>query len=42
MARKQISDIATAGANGMLYVNIQTEQNPNGEIHRQGGNATNQ
>ena len=35
MAGKQISDLATAGANSMLYVNIHTEQNPNGEIRGQ-------
>jgi hypothetical protein len=37
---KQISDLATAGGNGTLYVNIHTEQNPNGEIRGQGGNPT--
>lgn len=37
-AGKQISDLATAGANGTLYINIHTEQNPNGEIRGQGGN----
>lgn len=42
MAGKQISDLATAGANGTLYVNIHTERNPNGEIRGQGGNPTNQ
>jgi hypothetical protein len=42
MAGKQIFDLATAGANGTLYVNIHTEQNPNGEIRGQGGNPTNQ
>ena len=35
MAGKQISDLVTAGANGTLYVNIHTEQHPNGEIHGQ-------
>jgi CHRD domain len=35
MAGKQISDLVTAGANGTLYVNIHTEQNPNGEIRGQ-------
>src|SRR5918997_7000374 len=29
MAGKQISDLATAGASGTLYVNVHTEQNPN-------------
>jgi hypothetical protein len=40
LAGKQISDLATAGGNGTLYVNIHTEQNPNGEIRGQGGNPT--
>jgi hypothetical protein len=35
MAGKQISELATAGANGTLYVNVHTEQNPNGEIRGQ-------
>jgi hypothetical protein len=38
MAGKQISDLAAAGGNGTLYVNVHTEQNPNGEIRGQGGN----
>jgi hypothetical protein len=37
MAGKQMSDLATAGVKGMLYVNIHTEQNPNGEIRGQVG-----
>ena len=40
MAGKQISDLVTAGANGTLYINIHTEQNPNGENRGQGGNPT--
>jgi hypothetical protein len=32
LAGKQISDLTAAGVNGTLYVNIHTEQNPNGEI----------
>jgi hypothetical protein len=35
LAGKQLSDLAIAGANGTLYVNIHTEQNPNGEIRGQ-------
>jgi hypothetical protein len=34
-AGKQISDAATAMTNGETYVNIHTEQNPNGEIRGQ-------
>jgi CHRD domain len=37
LAGKQISDLAAAGTNGTLYVNVPTEQNPNGEIR--GGNT---
>jgi hypothetical protein len=37
MAGKQLSDLATAGVNGMLYVNIHTVQNPNGAIRGQVG-----
>jgi hypothetical protein len=37
MAGKQMSDLATAGVKDMLYVNIHTEQNPNGEIRGQIG-----
>jgi hypothetical protein len=37
MAGKQLSDLATAGVNDMLYVNIHTVQNPNGEIRGQIG-----
>ena len=35
MAGKQLSDLATAMSNGSTYVNIHTEQNPNGEIRGQ-------
>lgn len=42
MAGKQLSDLAAAGANGTLYINIHTEQNPDGEIRGQGGPPTNQ
>jgi hypothetical protein len=42
MTGKQISDLATAGANGTLYINIHTEQNPNGAIRGQGENPTTQ
>jgi hypothetical protein len=35
MAGKQLSDLATAMGNGSTYVNIHTEQNPNGEIRGQ-------
>jgi hypothetical protein len=42
MTGKQISDLATAGANGTLYINIHTEQHPNGEIRGQGENPTTQ
>ncbi|HEY9406900.1 MAG TPA: CHRD domain-containing protein [Nitrososphaera sp.] len=35
LAGKQLSDLAAAGGNGTLYVNIHTEQNPNGEIRGQ-------
>ena len=32
MAGKQVSDLGFAGANGSLYMNIHTVENPNGEI----------
>jgi hypothetical protein len=38
IAGKPVSDLAAAGANGTLYVNIHTEKKSNGEIRGQGGN----
>ncbi len=35
MAGKQLSDLITAMQNGETYVNIHTQQNPNGEIRGQ-------
>ena len=35
MAGKQLTDLATAMTNGETYVNVHTEQNPNGEIRGQ-------
>jgi hypothetical protein len=35
MAGKQLTDLVTAMTNGETYVNIHTEQNPNGEIRGQ-------
>ena len=35
MAGKQLTDLVTAMSNGEIYVNIHTEQNPNGEIRGQ-------
>jgi hypothetical protein len=35
MAGKQLTDLAAAMSNGEAYVNIHTEQNPNGEIRGQ-------
>jgi hypothetical protein len=32
LAGKKVSDLAFAGANGTLYMNIHTVENPNGEI----------
>ena len=39
MAGKQLSDLAIAMSNGSTYVNVHTEQNPNGEIRGQIMNA---
>jgi hypothetical protein len=39
-AGKQITDLVTATSKGKTYVNIRTEQNPNGEIRgRIGGGS---
>jgi CHRD domain-containing protein len=38
---KKVSDLALMGANGSLYINIHTAQNPNGEIRGQVGNLGN-
>jgi hypothetical protein len=35
MAGKQLTDLASAMSNGDTYVNVHTEQNPNGEIRGQ-------
>ena len=35
MAGKQLTDLATAMSNGETYVNVHTEQNPDGEIRGQ-------
>jgi hypothetical protein len=35
LAGKQLTDLVTAMRNGEIYVNIHTEQNPNGEIRGQ-------
>lgn len=35
MKGKKLSDLALAGVNGTLYINIHTEKNPNGEIRGQ-------
>jgi hypothetical protein len=32
MAGKRVFDVALAGSNGSLYMNIHTVENPNGEI----------
>ena len=32
MKGKKVYDMALAGSNGSLYMNIHTEENPNGEI----------
>jgi hypothetical protein len=32
---KRVSDLALLGINGSLYINIHTDQNPNGEIRGQ-------
>jgi hypothetical protein len=37
---KPLSELAVAGANGSLYINIHTEQYPNGEIRGQIVNPT--
>ena len=37
MTGKQMSDLVKAGVEGMLYINIHSEQNPNGEIRGQIG-----
>jgi hypothetical protein len=35
MTGKQLTDLATAMSNGETYVNVHTEQNPDGEIRGQ-------
>lgn len=40
MKGMRVSDLAVAGAKGTLYINIDTEQKPNGEIRGQVGNPT--
>jgi CHRD domain-containing protein len=37
MTGKHMSDLAKAGVEGMLYINIHSEQNPNGELRGQIG-----